>query len=51
MLDHMESRYGLPRPEALALASLVVDFRVTQVVNGTVGCHAVLPPSAVTSTW
>jgi acetamidase/formamidase len=33
-------------PDALALASLVVDVRITQVVNGTVGVHALLayPP-------
>ena len=46
MLDLMEREQGLSRPDALALASLVVDLRVTQVVNGTVGVHAVLayPP-------
>jgi acetamidase/formamidase len=46
MLDLMEREHGLSRPDALALASLVVDLRVTQVVNDTVGVHAVLayPP-------
>jgi acetamidase/formamidase len=37
---------GLERREALALASVVVDLRVTQVVNGVVGEHAVLPRDA-----
>jgi len=43
MLDLMEELYDLPRPEALALASLVVDLRITQVVNGVRGVHALLP--------
>lgn len=42
MLDLMEEFYRLPRPEALALASLVVDLRITQVVNGVRGVHALL---------
>ncbi len=42
MLDLLEALYGLPRPEALALASLVVDMRITQVVNGVKGVHALL---------
>ena len=29
-------------PDAIALASLGVDLRITQVVNGAVGVHAVL---------
>jgi acetamidase/formamidase len=46
MLDLLEREHGLERADALALASLVVDLRVTQVVNDTVGVHAVLayPP-------
>ena len=42
MLDLMEREHGLSRPDALALASVVVDLRVTQVVNGALGVHAVL---------
>jgi acetamidase/formamidase len=48
MLDLMETRYGLSRTDALALASLVVDVRVTQIVNGVRGVHAVLPHDALT---
>ncbi|MFZ0216257.1 MAG: acetamidase/formamidase family protein [Candidatus Dormiibacterota bacterium] len=33
--------------EALALASVVVDLRVTQVVNGVVGVHALLADGAI----
>lgn len=47
MLDLMGEQYGLGRRDALALASLVVDLRVTQVVNGVLGVHARLPHSAL----
>ena len=36
-----------PPPHAVALASVAVDVRVTQIVNRTVGAHAVLPPGAL----
>ena len=47
MLELMGERHGLARAEALALASLVVDLRITQVVNGVRGVHAVLPHDAL----
>lgn len=47
MLALLEEQYGVSRHEALALASLVVDLRVTQMVNGVSGVHAVLPPGAI----
>lgn len=47
MLDLLQERHGLDQCEALALASAVVDVRVTQMVNGVVGVHAVLPHGAV----
>jgi acetamidase/formamidase len=48
MLDLMSEQYNMPRPRALALASLVVDMRVTQIVNGgMLGVHAVLPHGAI----
>jgi acetamidase/formamidase len=43
----MHEQYGLARNDALALASLVVDLRVTQIVNGVRGVHALLPNGAV----
>jgi acetamidase/formamidase len=42
MLDLMAREHGLERRDALALASAVVDLRVTQLVNGARGVHAVL---------
>ena len=47
MLDLMQEQHGLGRADALALASVVVDMRVTQVVNGVRGVHAVLPYGAL----
>ena len=46
MLGLMDEVLGQPRRTALALASLIVDVRITQLVNGVVGAHAVLPHSA-----
>ena len=47
MLALMEEQYQLSRPRALALASLLVDLRVTQIVNSVMGVHAVLPHGAI----
>jgi acetamidase/formamidase len=48
MLDWMAVGYGVDRTTALALASPVVDLRITQVANQTWGVHAVLPDGALT---
>ena len=42
----MRREHGLDAGDALALASVVVDLRVTQVVNGQVGVHAMLRDDA-----
>lgn len=47
MLDLMERELGLDRSVALALSSVVVDLRVTQIVNGVKGVHAVLRDDAI----
>ncbi|MCY0901258.1 MAG: acetamidase/formamidase family protein [Firmicutes bacterium] len=47
MLNWMVEIYGFTRAEALAVASTVVDLRVTQVVNQVKGVHAVLSPEAI----
>jgi acetamidase/formamidase len=47
MLDLMERELELGRNHALALASVVVDLAVTQVVNGAKGVHAVLRDDAI----
>jgi acetamidase/formamidase len=47
MLELMGREHGLDRRDALALASVVVDLRITQMVNGVRGVHAVLPDNAL----
>ncbi|WP_067624284.1 acetamidase/formamidase family protein [Alicyclobacillus acidiphilus] len=47
MLDLIQELYGFNRKESLTLASLVVDLRITQIVNGTKGVHAFLPYGAI----
>jgi acetamidase/formamidase len=47
MLELIMEQHGVERLEALALASVVVDLRVTQIVNGVKGVHAVLPHGAI----
>jgi acetamidase/formamidase len=43
MIDRLQSDLDLDRATATALASVSIDLRVTQVVNKTLGVHAVLP--------
>ena len=47
MVDLLGELHGLDRHQALGLASVVVDLRVTQIVNGVKGVHAVLPHDAL----
>ena len=47
MLDLMERELGAPAAGGLALASVAVDLRVTQVVNQVKGVHAVLRDDAI----
>jgi acetamidase/formamidase len=47
MLTLLGTLYGVERPEALALASVLVDLRVTQIANGVHGVHALLPHGAL----
>jgi acetamidase/formamidase len=47
MLELMQRELEVERADALALASVVVDLRVTQVVNGVQGVHAVLRHDAI----
>jgi len=47
MLELMGREHELERRDALALASVVVDLRVTQMVNGVRGIHARLAHDAL----
>ncbi len=47
MLTWLQAIYGLEKAAALAVASPVVDLRVTQVANQAWGVHAILPRGAI----
>ncbi len=47
MLDLMGREHGVTRNQGLALASVVADLRVTQIVNGVRGVHMVLRHDAI----
>ncbi|MBC5638757.1 MULTISPECIES: acetamidase/formamidase family protein [Ornithinibacillus] len=47
MLQLISNLYNISRTEAYAYASLVVDLRVTQIVNTAKGVHAFLPFDAL----
>ena len=47
MLALMGRELGLERRDSLALASVVVDLRITQLVNGVKGVHAVLRDGSI----
>jgi acetamidase/formamidase len=50
MLAWLASEYGLTKAAMLALASVAVDLRITQVANQSWGVHAVLPAGAIVRT-
>lgn len=45
MIDFLVAEKGIPRDEAYILASVAVDLRVTQLVDGTKGIHAMIAKS------
>jgi acetamidase/formamidase len=47
MVQLIQQMYGIEKAEAMALASVAVDLRITQVVNGVKGVHAVLPHGSI----
>jgi acetamidase/formamidase len=47
MVKLMGELYGFSPRQALSLASLVVDLRITQMVNGVRGVHALLRGDAI----
>jgi acetamidase/formamidase len=47
MVKLMGELYGFSPRQALSLASLVVDLRITQMVNGVRGVHAVLRDDSI----
>jgi acetamidase/formamidase len=47
MLAWLQASYGVGKAAALAMASPVLDLRVTQVANESWGVHALLPAGAI----
>jgi acetamidase/formamidase len=47
MLTWLQARYGVGKATVLAMASPVLDLRVTQVANQSWGVHALLPAGAI----
>ncbi|MDB5099705.1 MAG: acetamidase [Cyanobacteria bacterium RYN_339] len=47
MVDLIAREERMPRAQALGLASLVVDLRITQLVNGVRGVHAFWPHGSI----
>jgi len=47
MLAWLQASYGVDKATALALASPVLDLRITQVANESWGVHALLPSGAI----
>jgi len=45
MIDYLHEEKGISRENAYMLCSLAVDLRVTQLVDGVKGIHAMLPKS------
>jgi acetamidase/formamidase len=43
VIEFLAEKKGITRDEAYGLASLAVDFRITQLVNGNKGVHAMIP--------
>ncbi len=48
-IQFLSASKGLSRDDAYALSSLAVDLRVTQIVDGNKGIHAMIPKAIFTS--
>jgi acetamidase/formamidase len=47
MIQLIQEFYSIEKAEATALASVAVDLRITQIVNGVKGVHAILPHGSI----
>ena len=45
MVDYLATSRGLSRTDAYRLASIAADLRITQLVDGNVGVHMIVPKS------
>jgi acetamidase/formamidase len=49
-LDFLVSEKKMTREDAYQLSSIAVDFNITQLVDGTVGVHGMIPKSIFVGT-
>jgi acetamidase/formamidase len=49
MIAFLVDEKGLSRDDAYMLASVAVDMEITQLVDGNVGVHAMLPKKLFTA--
>ncbi|MBP3952465.1 acetamidase/formamidase family protein [Bacillus sp. YZJH907-2] len=47
MVELIQQFHNVSKVEATALASVAVDLRITQIVNGAKGVHAILPHGSI----
>jgi acetamidase/formamidase len=47
MIDYIMQAKGLPQVEAYRLASIAADLRITQLVDGKVGVHMMIPKAVL----
>ena len=47
MIGLITQRTNLSKAQAYSLCSLTADLRVTQIVNGNKGIHAIIPKSVI----
>jgi len=45
MVDYLAASRGLSKTDAYRLASIAADLRITQLVDGNVGVHMMVPKS------
>jgi acetamidase/formamidase len=45
MVDYLSAARGLSKMDAYRLASVAADLRITQLVDGNVGVHMMVPKS------
>ena len=47
-IDFLVTTKGMTREDAYQLSSVAVDFNITELVDGTVGVHGLIPKSIFT---
>jgi acetamidase/formamidase len=45
MVKFLQEKKGITQPQAYGAASMAADLRITQLVDGNVGVHMMIPKS------